>query len=432
VSVNRIEHDPLGSVEVPAGALYGAATARALTNFPGAVVAVGDRPELVRALAHVKAAAALTNVELGVLDPEIGRAIVAAADELVAGLWHDQLPLALVQGGGGTATNMAVNEVIANRAGELLGAMPGSYAAVHPLDHVNRSQSTNDVHPTAVAVAAIDLAGPARAGLASVVAALEDRAAAHRGLDRLGRTCLQDALPLAISDYHLAQAHAVARCAGRLASAVESLHAIPLGATAVGTGAGTPPGYRERVVALLASRTGLPLQPAADLFDALAHLDPMLELAAAALAAATTLAKIASDLRLLASGPVGGIGEVRLPAVQVGSSMMPAKVNPAIPEFVIQVSFEIRGAFHIIESAVAAGELDLNVMEPVICRYLLEALGGLAIAAQTFADRCLSGLEWDRDAVAAHLAGSLLAAVEHAATVGHDAARLLPADGNRG
>jgi aspartate ammonia-lyase len=246
---------------------------------------------------------------------------------------------------------------------------------------------------------------------------------------RLGRTCLQDAVPLPIAAYHGAQATAVRRAAAEVERSIVPLLEVPLGATAVGTGLGAPPGYRERAVALLAERSGLPLRPAADPFDALAHLDPLLRVASQAAVAAIALAKIAGDIRLLSSGPVGGIGEVRIPAVQVGSSMMPGKVNPVIPELVLQASFEIRGAAHVVELAAAAGELDLNVMEMVVARHLLAALVQLGEVASLFAARCLDGLEWQRDVVDRHLAGSRADAVERVLASGHDAERdALPAD----
>ncbi|HEY1367629.1 MAG TPA: lyase family protein [Gaiellaceae bacterium] len=392
--------------------LYGPETQRALEVFGGSPP-LSSRPELVRALAQVKAAAAEANAVAGVLDPAIAGAIVEAAEEVAAGQWDDQFPLALVHGGGGTATNLAVDEVLAARASELAGE------AVHPLDHVNRSQSTNDVYPTALAVAAIDGSRAALAGLEFVAAALDDLAAAAGDLQRLGRTCLRDALPLPVASYHGAQARAVRRGAAQLERAVAGLYEVPLGGTAVGTGFGAPAGYRERAVERLAERTGVPLRPAEDSFDALAHLDPLLGVATAAAGAAVTLGKIAADLRLLGSGPIGGIGEVRLPAVQRGSSMMPGKINPVVPEHVIQASFEIRGAAHVVELAVAAGELDVNVMETVIARYLLEALARLGSAAETFAAHCLRGLEWDVEVVERHLAGSLESAVELAAERGH-------------
>jgi aspartate ammonia-lyase len=405
----RTESDALGTIEVPVDALYGAHTARALENFPGAAVRVMDRSDLIRALANVKAAAAQANAELGVIDPRVAAVIVEAADELVRGMWHGALGLALVHGGGGTATNMAVNEVLANRAAQILGHPAGRYDVVHPLVHVNRSQSTNDVYPTALQLAALERTPVAVAALTRVAEALDGCAERAGDLQRLGRTCLQDALPVPVAAYHHAQARAVRRAARGLADAAAPLQAVPLGATAVGTGVGAPPGYRALAVERLAARSARAVD---DPFDALAHLDPLLTLAAAAATAAITSAKIASDLRLLASGPLGGIAEVRLPDVQVGSSIMPGKSNPVIAEHVIQASFEIRGAMHVVESAVAAGELDLNVMEPVIARHLLEALEQLATVSDTFASRCLAGLEWDRASVERHLQGSRLADVE--------------------
>jgi aspartate ammonia-lyase len=315
-----------------------------------------------------------------------------------------------------------VSEVLANRAAQILGSEPGRYDLVHPFDHVNRSQSTNDVYPTALQLAVIDLSEPALIALADVAGSLDGLAETAGGLQRLGRTCLNDALPVPVAGYHAAQAAAVRRTAKAIGEAAEALTAVPLGATAVGTGVGAPEGYRERVVAKLSERTGRELRSASDLFDALAHLDPLLAVANAVSTAALALGKIASDLRFLASGPVGGIGEVALPAVQVGSSIMPGKVNPVIPELVIQASFEIRGSASIVESAVAAGELDLNVMGPVIARQLFQALTTLEEAAHAFATRCLDGLRWNHATVTAHLRGSLQADVERAVLVGHDLA----------
>ncbi len=418
----RRELDALGSVEVPNEALYGAHTVRALANFPGRWPRVADRPELLVALAQVKAAAAETNVRVGQLNPGIADAIVTAAEEIVEGRWHDQFPLPLIHGGGGTATNMAMNEVLANRAAQLLGGELGTYDLVHPLNHVNGSQSSNDVYPTAIQVAVLACSSKALEGLDGVASALDEIADNYRGLERLGRTCLRDALPVPVAAYHRAQAAAVRRVASAVRDAAIVLHRVPLGATAVGTGLGAPVGYRELAVEKLANRTALPLLPAVDLFDALAHLDPFLSVARATATAAITLAKFAADLRFLSSGPVSGIAEVRLPAVQVGSSMMPGKVNPVIPEFVIQASFVIRGAAESVELAVAAGELDLNVMEPIIALHLSDSLLQLANVAHAFTSGCLNGLEWDEETVVRHLSGSFKGAVEHAAIVGHDAA----------
>jgi aspartate ammonia-lyase len=416
----RVEGDALGAVEVPLSSLYGVHTVRALENGLSSGPRLGECVDFLRAFAHVKAAAARANADLGVLDREVARAIVVAADEIVGGLWLDEFPLPLVQGGGGTATNLALSEVLANRAAQILGSEPGRYDLVHPFDHVNRSQSTNDVYPTALQLAVIDLSERASGALADVAGTLDALAEAAGDLQRLGRTCLNDALPVPVAGYHAAQAAAVRRTAKAIDEAAEALAAVPLGATAVGTGVGAPEGYRERAVAKLSERTGRELRSAGDLFDALAHLDPLLVVANAVATAAIALAKIASDLRLLSSGPVGGIGEVTLPAVQVGSSIMPGKVNPVIPELVIQASFEIRGSASIVESAVAAGELDLNVMGPVIGRQLFQALTTLEEVAQAFATRCLAGLRWDQATVADHLKGSLQPDVERAVLVGHD------------
>lgn len=418
----RLERDGLGACEVPADALYGVHTARALENFALAGPALGERPALLAALAQVKIAAARANSELGALDAGLAAAIVTAAREVAAGSWHDAFPVPVLQGGGGTSLNMNVNEVLANRANELLGGARGTYRPVHPNDHVNRSQSTNDVVPTALSLAVLRAGRETTAGLDHLRATLERKADEGEGLERLGRTCLQDALPLGVAETHRAQAHALARTTADLGAALAALRAVPLGATAVGTGLGAPPGYRERAVALLAEEAGEPLEPSADPFDALAHADPYLAVAGALLRATLVAAKLAADLRFLASGPVGGIGEVELPAVQAGSSQMPGKVNPVLPELVLQVSYDVRGTVATVEAAVAAGELELNVMEPVIARRLLDSLDDVGRAARLLADRCVAGLRWRPEVLQKHLHGSLAAAVDEATRAGYDAA----------
>jgi aspartate ammonia-lyase len=282
------------------------------------------------------------------------------------------------------------------------------------------------VYPTALQIGIIKQTPSLISKLLAVADALERIASESGNLQRLGRTCLRDAVPLPVAAYHLAQAQAVRRTASGIANVTLILHEVPLGATAVGTGVGAPAEYAKEAVALLAARTELPLRPAEDRFDALAHLDGFLTVATATAAAALTLGKIAADLRLLSSGPIGGIAEISLPAVQVGSSIMPGKVNPVIPELVIQASFEIRGAAHIVELAAAAGELDLNVMGPVVTRHLLGAMTQLEEVAGVFADRCLMGVRWDREIVERHLAGSLEGLVERALVVGHDAVEMNP------
>jgi aspartate ammonia-lyase len=418
----RVERDSLGPVDVPDGVLWGAHTARALESFAGCGVKLAERPDLLVALAETKVAAARANARLGVLEPDVAEAIVAAGREVAAGRWHDEFPLDVVQGGGGTATNLNADEVLANRAEEILGGARGAYELVHPLDHVNRSQSTNDVYPTALQVATIRAGARAVAALEHVRETLVAKAAEEKGRERLGRTCLQDALPVPLAAGLTAAASGLGRTAAGIGIALAPLRRVPLGATAVGTGAGAPEGYRELAVELLAEETGLPLEPSEDPFDALANLDPYAAVASALARAFLVLGKLAADLRFLSSGPVGGIGEVRLPPVLVGSSCMPGKVNPVLPELVLQVGFEVRGAAHTVELAVAAGELELNVMEPVIASHLLGALEVAGHTAHVFADRCLAGLDWDDDAVQRHLGGSRAASVTRLADVGYDAA----------
>lgn len=418
----RTERDSLGPVEVPHEALYGAHTARALANFALGGPRLCDRPALVIALAQVKEAAARANGELGALDRRRADGIAAAARRVAAGECHEHFPIAVVQGGGGTSANMNANEVLANLGNLALGGGRGSYDPLHPNDHVNRSQSTNDVYPTALQIAIVRAAAGTVDGLAHLGRTLAEKAEEQGQLERLGRTCLQDAVPLSVRDTHLAQAHAIERVTADVRAAADALLAVPLGATVLGTGIGAPDGYASRVVELLAETTGLALAPASDRFDALAHFDPYLGVASALNRAAIVMAKIASDLRLLSSGPVGGLGEVALPALQAGSSAMPGKVNPVLPELVLQVSYDVRGTVATVEAAVAGGELELNVMEPVIALRLPDSLVDVGRVARLFADRCIVGLRWRPDVLARHLEGSLAGAVEQALAEGYESA----------
>jgi aspartate ammonia-lyase len=418
----RTERDALGSVRVPRGALFGAHTARALENFAVSGISTRDRPELIVAFARIKKAAAAVNAEIGEIPADIGGAIEAAADEVVAGRWRDEFPLDIVQGGGGTATHMNVNEVLANRASELLGGTRGSYEPVHPLDHVNRSQSTNDVYPSALALASLELVHGVAESARHLCEALSQKAEESAGLDRIGRTCLQDALPVPVRAFHRAQAAALERTAGDLLTASKRLLTVPLGGTVVGTGFGASPMYREAVVERLGEQTGVPVRRAPDVLDSLAHLDGYAAVAHEVVRLMLAAAKSASDLRLLASGPVGGIGEVVLPAVQVGSSAMPGKVNPVMPELVMQVAMETRGSAAIVDAAAAAGDFEVNVMGPLVARHLLGSLAEVARVLRLFADRCIDGLVWREDVVVRHLAGSRATAVEVARASGYDEA----------
>jgi fumarate hydratase class II len=384
----RVEHDTMGEVRVPAEALWGAQTQRAVQNFPVS----GERlpAALVAALARVKQAAARTNARLGVLPDDVAAAVAAAAAEVAAGRHPDQFPVDLFQTGSGTSSNMNVNEVVARLAGDRLGR------SVHPNDDVNASQSSNDVFPTAVHVAATDGVLhdllPALDHLAEVLA---ERAAALAGVVKAGRTHLMDAVPVTLGQELSGYAQQVRRGVGRVRSALPNVAEVPLGGTAVGTGLNTPPGWRAQVVAELAELTGLPLTPAADGFEAQSARDGLVELSGQLRTVAVSLTKVANDLRWMGSGPRAGLGEIRLPDLQPGSSIMPGKVNPVVPEAVLQVCAQVVGNDAAVAWGGAAGSFELNVMLPVLARNVLESVRLLASASRLLADRCVAGLEAD-------------------------------------
>ncbi|MGY4098838.1 lyase family protein [Nocardia sp. R16R-3T] len=394
--------------------LYGQQTALSLGNFPGPGRTFDEVPTFVRNYALVKLAAARANQAIGVLDEARKDAIVTACEEIASGKHAGQFPSALLLGGGGTTTNMNVNEVIAARASQLLGEV------VHPNDHVNASQSTNDTYPTAMALTVLDLVERPLEALEALASALEAKGAEFDQTPHLGRTCLRDAVTLTAGQTHRAQAAAIRRTASALRDVTSGMHTVALGATAVGTGLGATDEYRVLAVRELASVTGRKLESAPDLFDALANLDPYAAIADAGARAALTMAKIAADIRLLSSGPIGGLGDLSIPAVQAGSSIMPAKVNPAIPEYVMQLSYRVRGAAYTVECAVAAGELELNIMEPVIVDSIVTIFDDIAAAATSFTERCVAGITWDGPRRESNLRGALDSWVTLAATSGYD------------
>lgn len=406
--------------------LYGTQTRLSLQNFGAPARRVGDIPVFVRYYALVKRAAASVNCSFGVLDEAVATAIVAACDEVAAGQHAAQFPTALVLGGGGTTTNMNVNEVVAARAAQIAG-LP-----VHPNDHVNASQSTNDTVPTAIALTVIDLSrGPLEA-LEDLATALLEKATECEDTRYLGRTCLQDAVSVGAAQTLRAQAGAVRRTAHGLDEAVRVLAAVPLGATVLGTSVGAPAGFARACTAALAALVDIEISPAPDLFDALAHLDPYAAVADAAARAAITVAKIAADLRLRSSGPYGGLAEVTLPALQAGSSIMPAKVNPVVPEYAMQLSYRVRGAAYTVSCAVAAGELELNVMEPVILDALLDIFQDLGQAATSMATLCVRGMEWNGLRRLENLSHALDPWVELAGRSGYEAAAAARGAGRNG
>jgi aspartate ammonia-lyase len=407
VSATRVEHDSLGPVEVPADAYWGANTQRALENFPISGRGIGTYPELVAALALVKQAAARANAEIGVLDPAIAAEIDATCQEIADGSLHDQFVVDLIQGGAGTSTNMNANEVIANRTLERLGRARGRYDVIHPLDHVNRSQSTNDVYPTAVKLALTTGLQRLIAEHALLAAAFRSKGAEFRDHVKIGRTQLQDAVPMTLGQEFTAFAVTMEEDGLRLGETIPLLAEINLGATAIGTGITASPGYAAAVVRHLATATGLPLVTAADLIEATSDTGVFMLVSAALKRAAIKLSKIASDLRLLASGPQFGFGELHLPPRQAGSSIMPGKVNPVIPEVVNQVAFAIAGADVSITMAADNGQLQLNAFEPLIASSLLQGITWLTNACRTLRVNCIDGIEADAELLRTRVASSI-------------------------
>jgi len=390
----RTENDPLGELNVPEAAYYGVQTARAVENFP--ISGLHAPADLVTATILVKKAAAEANAALGRLHRDVAGAICAAADEILAGQLRDQFVVDVYQAGAGTSHNMNANEVLANRAGELLGEARGSYKRVHPNDHVNMGQSTNDVFPTATRLALLLGTAPLVAAAHALDDSLARKAAEFADVLKTGRTHLQDAVPITLGQEFSGYAECVRRGADDVARASEQLLELNIGATAVGTGLNAGDDYRRLVVANLARYTNLPLVPALNLFRVTQSMGDILAYSGAMRRLAVEIGKIASDLRLLSMGPRAGLSEIALPAVQPGSSIMPGKVNPSVPEMVNQVCFQVMGCDATIAIASEAGQLELNVMMPVIAWNALHASTILREAMKVFRLRCIDGITADR------------------------------------
>ena len=393
----RLEHDLLGERAVPADALYGVQTLRALENFPISGVTLSEFPTLIAALASVKEAAALANEELGLLPSQIARAIVMAAGALRRGEHYDQFPVDMIQGGAGTSTNMNANEVIANLALEALGHPRGAYDVIHPNGHVNLSQSTNDVYPTAVKLALHASISELQSAMGALAGAFLRKGEEFEPYVKMGRTQLQDAVPMTLGQEFTAFAHTILEDVDRLGEAQALIREINMGATAIGTGINAPPGYAEAVRKHLSRITGLPLVTAPDLIEATADTGVFVQLSGVLKRCAVKLSKICNDLRLLASGPRAGLGEINLPAMQPGSSIMPGKVNPVIPEVVNQVCFDVIGGDVTVTMAAEAGQLQLNVFEPVIGYRLLRSMTTLTRACTVLQNRCVEGITANPD-----------------------------------
>ncbi|HZT76741.1 MAG TPA: aspartate ammonia-lyase [Vicinamibacterales bacterium] len=386
----RRERDPLGDVDVPADAYYGVQTARAVENFP--ISGLRAPADLVTATILIKKAAAEANASLGRLDPDRARAITAAASEILGGRLRDQFVVDVYQAGAGTSHNMNANEVLANRAAELLGGERGTYTRVHPNDHVNMGQSTNDVFPTATRLALLLGAGPLVAAARALVDSLAAKGDAFAHVLKTGRTHLQDAVPITLGQEFHGFAACVQAGADDVAAAAEQLQELNIGATAVGTSLNAGDEYRRLVVQNLARDTNLPLKPAVNLFRVTQSMGDVLAYSSALRRLAVELGKIASDLRLLSMGPRAGLAEIALPPVQPGSSIMPGKVNPSVPEMVNQVCFQVMGCDTTVAIACEAGQLELNVMMPVIAWNALHASSILREAMKVLRARCVDGI----------------------------------------
>ena len=416
----RTEHDLLGEIEVEDDAYYGIHTVRALQNFH--ITGIPIHKELVEALVTIKKAAAITNRSIGTLDANVAEAIILSCDEILAGYLRDQFVVDCMQGGAGTSANMNVNEVIANRAIEHLGGQKGDYQLVHPLDHVNLHQSTNDVFPTAVRIAAIRLLKPVTESFAGLQTALQEKEEEFSRIIKAGRTQLQDAVPVTLGQEFGAWAQAISRDRWRLYKAEERLRQVNIGGTAVGTGLNAPRAYIFTMIERLRDLTGISLARTDYMMDPTQNCDVFVEVSGLLKTAAVNLSKIANDLRLLSSGPYTGIGEITLPPVQAGSSIMPGKVNPVIPEAVNQAAFQIMANETAVTLAAMSGQLELNAFLPVLAKNLLESLDILNNILPIFTTRCIEGIAANVDICHRNLNNSTVMLTALASEIGYEKA----------
>lgn len=391
----RLESDSIGEMEIPENAYYGVQSLRAKENFP--ITGTKLHPVFIRNLAQIKRAAAIVNRKAGRLKPEISYAIESAANEVVCGMFDREFIVDGIQGGAGTSANMNMNEVIANRAIEMLCGKKGDYSIVHPNDHVNMAQSTNDVIPTAGKLTVLDLLKPLDKSLLRLSDALYQKSNEFDDVIKIGRTQLEDAVPMRLGQSFHAYATMISRDCDRLMQIRSEMYTVNMGATAIGTAINTSPFYLDNIVPTLARITGHPLTQADDLFDATENLDSFVRVSSCLKACAVNLSKMCNDLRILASGPKAGFGEITLPAMQNGSSIMPGKVNPVIPEVVTQVAFHIIGHDTTITMAAEAGQMELNAFEPVIFYNLFDSITTLTHAIDTLVDNCILGITANRE-----------------------------------
>ncbi len=404
---HRVEHDLLGDRKVPAEAYYGVHTLRAVENFPITGTPISIYPDLIRALAQIKLAAAKANEQLGLLEAPLAQAIVAACQEVIAGKLHEQFVVDVIQGGAGTSTNMNANEVIANRALEIMGHARGEYQYLHPNQHVNMSQSTNDVYPSALKLATYVGIFRLVDALAYLRRTFERKAEEFKDVLKMGRTQLQDAVPMTLGQEFSTYAVMLGEDEERLKEAALLIREINLGATAIGTGINAHPDYAPLVCRLLAETSGVPVITAPNLVEATQDCGSFVQLSGVLKRVAVKLSKTCNDLRLLSSGPRAGFGEINLPPRQAGSSIMPGKVNPVIPEVVNQIAFEVIGNDQTVTFAAEAGQLQLNAFEPIIAHSLFKSVNHLRQGCLTLADRCVDGITANRDALRTRVENSI-------------------------
>jgi aspartate ammonia-lyase len=421
----RVEHDFLGEKQIPAQAYWGVHTARALENFPISGTPLAAMPQLIRAFGFVKKAAARANAELGALDEHRACAIMSACEQLVAGRHHDQFVVDVIQGGAGTSTNMNANEVIANLALEILGHEKGRYDILHPNDHVNASQSTNDVYPTAVRLALWSGIDGLLGSMATLRRGFEAKAAEFRDVLKIGRTQLQDAVPMTLGQEFSTYAVMIEEDEARLREARALIQEINLGATAIGTGINAPAGYAELACKYLAEESGIPVVKAHNLVEATQDTGAFVQLSGVLKRVATKLSKTCNDLRLLSSGPQAGFGDIRLPPRQAGSSIMPGKVNPVIPEVMNQVAFEVIGNDMTVTMASEAGQLQLNAFEPIMGWSLFKSITHLSNACLTLNANCVAGIEPNRELLARRVRESITLVTALNPVIGYEKAALI-------
>jgi len=419
-----MERDSMGLVKVPKGAYYGAQTQRAVENFP--ISGWRFQREMIHALGLIKWTTVKTNFNLGLMKKGIAGAIQKASEEVMRGRWDDQFVVDIFQTGSGTSTNMNANEVIANRANELLGGQKGIYKPVHPNDHVNLGQSSNDVFPSAIHIAAVHLLrNEMIPGLKNLRHALRIKEREFRTILKIGRTHLQDATPIRLGQEFAGYGRQIQLGIHRIEKAMESLYELPLGGTAVGTGINTHPSFAKKTISILNEKTGERFHEATDHFEAQGARDALVEMSGALKTVAVSLMKIANDIRWMGSGPRCGIGEIRLPETQPGSSIMPGKVNPVIPESLIQVCAQVIGLDASVTLGGLGGHFELNMMMPLIAHNLLQSIRLLANATHQFSLRCIEGLKADRQRCEEMIEKSLALATALTPRIGYDrAARL--------